>query len=119
MPNTRNQVAQRVATSLRNLEDTIDHACAAAGDHFATLSRARKEARLAAEMGHEALEKMVGAMRDLIAVRRTTLEQHSALEACRVQLRLTVTSDGDKAKLPPPGGLLVADESIKHLRVVA
>jgi hypothetical protein len=79
-------VVKRVAEKLWATENAIDQALGQASTLMADLVTARQELNLAANVGNEAVGKIVAAMAALAEARQAALDAHIALDATRIQI---------------------------------
>ncbi len=99
MPKTRNIAAQGIADRLFAMERAIDAAIASGGELAMYMPQARLEARVAAEVGQEALAHATGAIMTLVQARGQIVAAHKELANVRSQLglrELAVGGGGDK-----------------------
>ena len=116
MPKTRIETGRQVAAHLNEFEMLLDQALAKGAEFLATLPAARVQARLAAQVGQDAIEQFVASVSRVSEARRSVVEGHRCLEQTRLQLNLPVYAGGDKIPLPEPGGALEQQETA--LRIV-
>ena len=76
----RTQVGQSVADHLITAENTIDEAIVAIANLGALLPQARKDLRLACEVGHQAFDDIGTAFQQLIVARGFIIKTHHALK---------------------------------------
>jgi hypothetical protein len=107
MPQTRERIAQDVASKLIEVETRIDEAIAAASALLATMPNARLQAKVAASVGHDAMAQTADALTSLMGARRNVVSVHEDLAELRDQLGLRVVAGGDLWKLPAPNLLQV------------
>lgn len=106
MLNQRLNAAQQVNDQLIITERAIDIAIAEAANLAACMPRARVEANLAAEVGHEAIERSAEAVSALIAARRQIVAAHQELYAVQGRIGLaTYAIGGLENKAPQSTGL--------------
>lgn len=102
MPQTRERIAQDVASKLIDVETRIDEAIAAASALLASLPGARLQAKMAASVGHDAMANTANALTNLMGARKDFVSVHEDLAELRDQLGLRVVAGGDLWKLPAP-----------------
>lgn len=106
--------AYEVATQVRTVEDTIDAALAEIAELQGRLVRARSIAGVGVQTGHEAFERLAGALQGLVTARGSMAGCHAALVEAKGKvpgLRTTMFGDGEECPPQPQG--------IVPLRVVA
>ena len=84
----RTQVGQSVADHLITAENTIDEAIVAVANLGALLPQARKDLRLACEVGHQAFDDIGTAFQQLIVARGFMIKTHQALKVTGDQVGL-------------------------------
>jgi hypothetical protein len=107
--------AYEVATQVRAVEDTIDSALAEMAELQGRLMRARSVAGVGVQTGHEALERLAGALQGLVSARGSMAGCHAALLQAKDKvpgLRTTMFGDGEECPKQPEG-------IVAPLRVVA
>lgn len=93
---TRKQVAQAVAERLWATETAIDNALAEAAALAGFMPLARMDAKLAAEVGHQAIAFVAGAVNMLIEARARVIDAHSELADTQKKLGIQhVVATGD------------------------
>ena len=104
--------AYEVATQVRAVEDSIDLALAEIGELQGKMIRVRSVAGIGAGTGHEAFEKLAGALQALVGARGSMVGCHAALVDAKGQVPgLRTVGFGDLGDCPK---IATAD-----LRVVA
>ncbi|MDB5690795.1 MAG: hypothetical protein JWL91_2671 [Sphingomonas bacterium] len=103
---TRIQAALPVVAGISRFENAIDDTLIDGNQLMASLLRARQDARLAAEVGHEALEHIFVAYSGVFHARRSAVQGHQALEDLRKRLNLPEMGDGGKLPSDPMGQLM-------------
>ncbi len=84
----RTQVGQSVADHLITAENRIDEAIVAVANLGALLPQARKDLRLACEVGHEAFDDIAATIQRLTAARGFIIKTHKALKVTGDQVGL-------------------------------
>ena len=95
-------VAKRVAVRLRTAEHSIDAAMVEASEVVAELIRARKELRLAANVGDVAIAKATAAMAALAEARTAMVASHAELADVQSRLGIRTRMDGPEDKADAP-----------------
>lgn len=94
--------AFEVATQIRAVEDCIDEALGEIAELQARMIRARAAAGVGVMTGHDALEKLAGALSGLVEARGEIAGCHAALiEAKRSVPGLRTVAWGDGEECPP------------------
>lgn len=107
MPQTRERIAQDVASKLVEVETRLDEVIVAASALLATMPAARLQARVAASVGHDAMANTTNALTRLMGARQDFVSVHEDLALLRDQLGLRVIAGGDLWKLPAPNLLQI------------
>lgn len=102
----RHNAAQIVADHLIAAELAIDEAIARTAALNAAMPEARREAALAAEVGHEALEHSSASFQRLVEARSMIVKAHSDLAATRDQIGLRTVSFGSLYGKPSAAALV-------------
>ena len=106
MPRIRAAIGREVADQINHYETAIDHALATGGRLLDRLIQARIEARVAASVGHAAIEKLLTSISRLVEARTAGIAQHDCLEQTRTQLNVPKIAGGHKVPdLSDPGGI--------------
>lgn len=107
----RRDAAQRVAGALIAVEEAIDTALTMSGELNAAMPAARKDARVSALLGHDALEEAVRMHSALGKARRAAVRTHERLSEAKHQMGLDdVFPIGDTRPKPPaPNGLALVE----------
>ena len=100
MPKHRREIAIQVAQSLHATEAAIDGAIAKAAEFVGIMPMARQEARFAASVGQDALNKAVFAMSALTQAREAMVAAHEALAEVQDQFRLGELNFGSLGEKP-------------------
>ncbi len=91
--------AYEVATQVRAVEDSIDLALAEIGELQGKMLRARSVSGIGVGTGHEAFEKLAGALQALVGARGSMVGCHAALVDAKSHvpgLRTVGFGDGDE-----------------------
>lgn len=109
----RRDAAQRVAGALIAVEEAIDTALTMSGELNAAMPAARKDARVSALLGHDALEEAVRMHSALGKARRAAVRTHERLSEAKHQMGLDEYFIGDTRPKPdaPMGLALVSPAS--------
>ena len=103
--------AMEVATQVRAVEDTIDAALVEIAELQSRMARMRTVAPIGVATGHDAFEKLAGAVQALVGARGEMVGCHAALADAKTSIPgLRAVSFGDN-ECPPTGQ--------DHLRIVA
>lgn len=108
----RRTAAQEVADRLIAAETAIDVALSAAAELVGYMPQARLHANVAAEIGHEAIERSAAAFTSLINARREIVEAHKELAETKVRIGLRTYALGGLMPKPDPKG------EMRHLTMV-
>ena len=93
--------AYEVATQVRAVEDSIDLALAELGELQGKMVRVRSVAGISAGTGHEAFEKLAGALTALVGARGSMVGCHAALVDAKDQVPgLRTVGFGDEGDCP-------------------
>jgi len=108
MLNTRLNAARAVHAQIHATERAIDAAVIEAAGLVACMPRVRMEANLAAEVGHEALERAARSFAALIQARSEIVAAHHELNTVKDQVGLRAVAFGGDNKRPSAIGLVPA-----------
>ena len=111
MLNQRLKAAREINDHLVATERAIDIAVTEAANLAACMPRVRMEANIAAEVGHEALERSAAAFSALIEARREIVAAHRQLAAARDQIGLNPTAVGGAGSKGPSAQTLTVVEA--------
>lgn len=111
----RRQAAMRVAEDFLKLEAAADEAAMLAATCVSTMLEQRAAANLPVNTGLDALQMIMDATSDLMAVRRKIIDAHAELVGVRDGIG--IRSFGDEAECPPMAAAKPAGAA--HLKVVA
>ncbi len=100
MPKHRREIAIQVAQSLHATEAAIDGALAQAAQFVGMMPVARQEARFAASVGQDAINKAIAAMSALAEAREAMVAAHAALADVQDQFRLGELNFGSLGEKP-------------------
>jgi hypothetical protein len=93
--------AYDVATQVRAVEDSIDLALAELGELQGKMVRVRSVAGVSAGTGHDAFEKLAGALTALVGARGSMVGCHAALVDAKAQVPgLRTVAFGDEGDCP-------------------
>jgi len=113
MLSVRRQAAQEVANKLIAAENAIDLALQRTAELAGFMPQARSQARYAAEIGQDALERAIGTISVLVQARREIVATHKELAETKDRVGLATFA---------MGGLMdksAAAEANPHIRIVA
>ena len=105
MPKTRNHVAAEIAASLADFERSMDDTITMGSQLVVKMLEGRKAARLAPQVGHEALDRVVNSIASLVTSRAAMIAGHAALDDTRKGLGLVEVATGDKYPDPQVAAL--------------
>ena len=94
MMNNRRAGASKVAAKLFSSEDAIDMAITSAAELAAQMVNARREMRMSAVTGQEALEAVFESCDALVQARRAMVAGHKALSAVQREIGLDAVAFG-------------------------
>lgn len=112
----RIEIAQSVATHLFAAEEAINLAASRIAELNAVMPMASIEARIAPEIGQDALESGIDALSHIAKARERIVVTHKRLKTASDEIGLATVSFGDSAKPPSPSGL---DVEPARLRVAS
>ncbi|QMW23482.1 hypothetical protein [Sandaracinobacteroides saxicola] len=101
MSKQRKDAGFKVATALFETEKAIDGALAAAATMVGIMPAARQEARLAATIGQEAIDRAIDTVTALGEARRAIIAAHDALARVQAQVGLQEVNFGALVDKPP------------------
>jgi hypothetical protein len=110
----RREAAELVASRLFALEDAIDTALACAADFTATMPVARRNAKLSAVVGQDAVALSAEIVSYLVKARGRMVKAHERLDVTKTKIGLREVSIGDVLDKPE-----VTGHSGSRLRAVA
>lgn len=88
MLNQRLSGARKIVQHLIGTESSIDTAVANSAELVACMTRVRQETNLAAQVGHEALERASAALAKMVEARREIVAAHKELALVQGQVGL-------------------------------
>jgi hypothetical protein len=112
MLNVRMKAARTVAADLQGFEKALDEALTLGSLLQATMIKSRLEAKLAAEVGQEALESVAKTLTLMVDARRQIVAAHGGLKQVAGDIGVPTVGYGDALKPPQPTGSL-ADSNLK------
>lgn len=112
MLNVRMKAARTVAADLQGFEKALDEALTLGSLLQATMIKSRLEAKLAAEVGQEALESVAKTLTLMVDARRQIVAAHGGLKQVAGDIGVPTVGYGELTKPPEPKGM-AADRNLR------
>jgi hypothetical protein len=119
MKTKHDQFAVSMAKNVRDVERRVDDVLAAAGDMLQNFAEGRRGARLAAEVGQEALEKFTEFTHLTAKARGVLVGCHASMAADGARMNMTWDDDMDPYEGKPPPGEKETPKTLREHDVVA